>query len=153
MIQISLRLSSFYYLHSMLLCSKYIPQVVTLNVMEQQRIAIKCKIQFNITTLMYINMGSRNELCITILSYMHLQWRQTSCCRCSTCTTTFSAPPRIYIYKGAILASAASAVALPVFQPRSLEHSKELPRIPQISSLEASKSHFALVVFSLDWRH
>ena len=44
-------------------------------------------------------MGSRNELCITILSYMHLQWRQTSCCRCSTCTTTFSAPPRIYIYK------------------------------------------------------
>ena len=34
----------------------------------------------------------------------------------------------------------------------SLEHSKELPQIP-FSGLKAPKSHFALVLFSLDWRH
>ena len=29
------------------------------------------------------------------------QWRQTRCCPCSTCYTTFPAPPRIYVYKHA----------------------------------------------------
>ena len=57
------------------------------------------------------------------------------------------------IIKGAILASAASAVALPVFYPRSIKHSKALPRIPYIFGLDASNSHFALVILSLDWRH
>ena len=34
---------------------------------------------------------------------MHVQWRQTSCCFCCTCYTTFSAPPRNYIHKCATL--------------------------------------------------
>ena len=31
----------------------------------------------------------------------YVQWRQTRCCPCSTCYTTFPAPPRIYVYKHA----------------------------------------------------
>ena len=31
--------------------------------------------------------------------FLHFHRRQTSCCTCSTCYTTFSAPPRNYIHK------------------------------------------------------
>ena len=34
-------------------------------------------------------------------SFGNGQWRQTRCCRCSTCYTTFPAPPRNYVYKHA----------------------------------------------------
>ena len=32
---------------------------------------------------------------------MYNQWLQTRCCHCSTCYTTFPAPPRNYVYKHA----------------------------------------------------
>ena len=35
------------------------------------------------------------------ISTLRMQWRQTRCCRCSTCYTTFPAPPRNYVYKHA----------------------------------------------------
>ena len=40
---------------------------------------------------------------IKYLSKAYPQWRQTSCCLCCTCYTTFSAPPRNYIHKCAAL--------------------------------------------------
>ena len=45
----------------------------------------------------------RNSMVFTVVRFNYFQWRQTGCCLCCTCYTTFSAPPRNYIHKCATL--------------------------------------------------